>query len=198
MTVSKRSWFVMEQDHLPPLRTLAVISFTLMLISTPLFIFTSGVGQYVREYAGLIWHLSMFFFIMKLPTPAWGRFAGAMWVTLDVTSGLLYLNNFYGVLADASLGIATTGPFALPYVVRLGAHCFLGLWLMSSALTARNRVIAWCGVAAGALLLGYSLVSPFGPTWLLMLNAPFMIVWFALICSGRYATGPVPATGAVA
>ena len=43
----------MEEDHLPPLKTLSVISFSLLIISTPLFAFTDGPGQYIREYVGL-------------------------------------------------------------------------------------------------------------------------------------------------
>ena len=71
-----KKWFTPEGDHLPPLKTLAAIGFTLRVISMPFFAFTSGAGQYAREYLGLIWHLSMFFFINKLPTPEWGKRAG--------------------------------------------------------------------------------------------------------------------------
>lgn len=174
-----------EADHLPPLKTLSVISFALLLVSTPLFAFTSGVGQYVREYVGLIWHLSMFFFICKLPTPEWGRKAGTYWVVLDVLSGLMYLNNLYGVMGDLSLGIATVS-LSLPNITRYAAHIFEGMWLISSAMTTKDQRIKVCGICAGSLLALYSFVCPFAPGWMLMLNVPFMLVWFYLIVRGKY------------
>ena len=61
--------FKMEDDYLPPLKTLATISFVILLCSMPLFAFNSGIGEYVRKYFGIIWHISMFFFINKLATP---------------------------------------------------------------------------------------------------------------------------------
>lgn len=148
--------------------------------------FKGGSGEYAREYLGLFWHITMFFFICKLPTPEWGKKAGTFWVILDVLSGLLYLNNFYGILGDASLGIATETGMTLCTAVRLAAHVFEGLWLISSAYTTDNKVIKVCGILAGVLLGGYSLVSPFAPSWMLMLNTPFMIVWFFMIVLGKY------------
>ena len=61
--------FKMEDDYLPPLKTLATISFVILLCSMPLFALNGGIGEYVREYFGIIWHISMFFFINKLVTP---------------------------------------------------------------------------------------------------------------------------------
>lgn len=177
--------FHLESDGLPPLKALSIISFSLLLLSTPFFAFTSGTGQYIREYLGLIWHLSMFFFINKLPTPEWGRKAGTYWIVLDVLSGLLYLNNFYGITGDLSLGIAAVS-LTLPNAARYAAHIFEGLWLASSAITTQNKIIKACGLAAGGLLALYSFLCPFAPGWLLTLNVPFMLVWFYQIVRGRY------------
>ena len=117
-----RKWFVPEkQDYLPPLKTLVIISFALLVISTPFFVFTEEPGQYAREYLGLIWHLSMFFMICKLPVPEWGKKAGTYWVILDILSGALYLNYFYGITGDLSLGIAGVS-LTLPNAVRYAAH----------------------------------------------------------------------------
>lgn len=177
--------FKLEEDHLPSLRTLSIISFSLLIISTPLFIFTEGIGQYIREYLGLIWHLSMFFFINKLPTPEWGKKAGTYWIVLDVLSGLMYLNNFYGLTGDLSLGIVSIS-LTLPEITRYAAHIFEGLWLISSSLTTDHKIIKICGLMAGLLLMAYSFVCPFAQEWLLMLNVPFMIVWFIFIVGGKY------------
>lgn len=176
-----------SKDYLPSLKTLSIISFTLFLCGAVLFPFEDGgIMTYIREYAGLLWHISMFFFIVKLPTPEWGRKAGTYWVLIDVLSGLLYLNNFYGIVGDAGLGTAVQTGLALPYVVRLAAHVFEGIWLISSALTTDNKAIKLCGVLAGVLIGGYSIVSPFVPSWCLALNMPFMLVWFILIVLGNY------------
>ena len=177
--------FTFEGDHLPPLKTLATVAFALLLVSAPFFAFTEGTGQYLREYLGLVWHLSMFFFICKLPCPEWGRRAGTYWIVLDVLSGLLYINNLYGICGDLNLGIAAIS-LTLPNAVRYAAHIFEGLWLISSAATTQNRLVKICGVAAGALLATYSFVCPFAPGWMLMLNVPFMLVWFYQIVRGRY------------
>src|SRR5574344_816155 len=185
-----KKWFHLEDDHLPPLQTLAIISFSLMIASMPLFLFSGGIGEYIREYVGLIWHISMFFFIMKLPVPAWGKVAGSFWIVLDVLSGMLYLNNFYGVVSDPTLGIVNQGPFTICYITRLAAHIFEGTWLISSALTTKNKVIKGFGVLAGVLLAGYSFLSPFVPTWVFSLNSPFMIVWFFIIAIGKYEKKP--------
>lgn len=179
------SWLKPESDHLPPLKTLTVIAFSLLVVSMPLFSFSGGIGEYVREYMGLIWHFSMFFFISKLPTPEWGRTCGRFWIVLDVLSGLLYINNFYGITSDLSFGIAAQ-TMTLCTTVRLAAHCFEGLWLISSALTTKNKIIKICGTMAGILIAGYSLVSPFAPGWMLSLNVPFMLVWFVQIVRGKY------------
>lgn len=185
--MKRKMSFKAESDHLPTLKLLSKIAFILFLCGAVLFPFDDG-GKwtYLREYVGLVWHLSMFFFISKLPTPEWGRKAGTYWVLIDVLSGLLYLNNFYGMTGDASLGIATVGPYQICYVIRLCAHIFEGIWLVSSALTTDNKAIKVCGVLAGVLISGYSIVSPFAPAWCLSLNMPFMLIWFVLIVLGKY------------
>lgn len=177
----KNRWFSLESDYLPPLETLARIGFGLLVISMPLFAFHGGSGEYLREYVGLIWHLVMFFFIQKLPIPQWGRTCGNLWICLDVLSGILYILHFYNI---GSAG--DKAAINLCLAIRLAAHCFEGLWLMSSALTTKHRAIQICGLLAGLLLAGYSLISPFAPGWLLMLNSPFMLVWFYLIIKVKY------------
>ena len=187
MNQNIKSWLAVEEDNLPSLKTLSFISFTFFLCGALLFpLDDGGTWTYIREYVGLIWHLSMFFFINKLGTPEWGKKAGTYWVLIDVLSGILYLNNFYSILGDASLGIASSGPFQICYVIRLCAHIFEGIWLISSAITTDNKVIKVCGICAGILIAGYSLVSPFSPTWLLTLNMPFMIIWMFMILIGKY------------
>lgn len=180
-----KTWFIPQEDHLPPLKTISVISFALLLVSLPLFMFTDGVGQYVREYLGLIWHLSMFFFICKLPAPDWGRRAGTFWVLLDVLSGVLYLNNFYGIEADLTLGIATQGAFTLCNTIRLAAHLFEGIWIISTTRTTRNVAVKVCAYLGGGLLVLYTLVSPFAPEWMFSANSPFVLVWLFLIALGK-------------
>ena len=100
-------------------------------------------------------------------------------------SGLLYLNNFYGITGNLSLGIIAVS-LTLPNTVRYAAHIFEGLWMISSAQTTNNKVIKMCGVLAGVLLAGYSFVCPFAPEWMLMLNTPFMLVWMFMIVRGKY------------
>lgn len=179
------TWLKREEDNLPSLKTLSIVSFSLLLVSSPFLLFTSGVGQYIREYLGLVWHLAMFFFISKLQVPEWGKKAGTYWIVLDVLSGLLYLNNFYSIVGDMSLGIATVS-LSLPNTVRYAAHIFEGLWLISSAFGTKNKLIKICGILAGLFIASYSFVCPFAPGWMLMLNTPFMYIWFFMIVRGKY------------
>lgn len=174
-----------EKDYLPSLKKLSLISFVLLVCFSPLFIFKDGIGEYIREYTGLIWHISMFFFICKLNTPHWGKKAGICWITLDILSGMLYLCNFHGITGDLSLGISAVS-LTLPKAIRYSAHIFEGIWLMSSALTTKNKVIKICGILAGFLIAFYSFVCPFAPEWVLMLNVPFMYIWFFMIVRGKY------------
>ena len=97
----------------------------------------------------------------------------------------MYLNNLYGIMGDLSLGIATVS-LSLPNITRYAAHIFEGMWLISSAMTTKDRRIKVCGICAGSLLALYSFVCPFAPGWMLMLNVPFMLVWFYLIVRGKY------------
>ena len=127
----------------------------------------------------------MYFFISKLPVPEWGRRAGTYWIVLDVLSGMMYLNNLYGIMGDLTLGTATVS-LSLPNITRYAAHIFEGLWLISSAMTTKDRVIQLCGICAGCLLALYSFVCPVAPAWMLTLNVPFMLVWFYRIVRGRY------------
>lgn len=90
-------------------------------------------------------------------------------------SGLLYLNNFYGITSDLSLGIAAVS-LTLPNVTRYAAHIFEGLWLGSSAITTQNKTIKVYALAAGSLIALYSFLCPVAPEWFLTLNVPFMLV----------------------
>lgn len=177
--------FHMEEDHLPPLKTLSVISFSLLIISTPLFAFTDGPGQYIREYVGLYGIFSCTSLFQNFQYRSGGRRAGTYWIVLDVLSGMMYLNNLYGIMGDLTLGTATVS-LSLPNITRYAAHIFEGLWLISSAMTTKDRVIQLCGICAGCLLALYSFVCPFAPAWMLTLNVPFMLVWFYRIVRGRY------------
>ena len=170
--------FKLEEDYLPSLSLLSRISFVLLLLSLPFFAFHGGLGEYIREYLGLIWHFSMFFLIQKLPTPSWGRQAGTLWVVLDALSGLLYLLGFGAITSAAGM--------SLTLAIRLTANLFEGLWLISSSLTTKHKMIRLTGICGGLLLAGYSWVSPFAPAFLLSLNAPFVLVWLFLIAKGKY------------
>ncbi len=186
MSEKIKKWFKLEEDYLPPLKTLSVISFLLLICSAPLFAFSGGIGEYIREYVGLVWHFSMFFFINKLNTPKWGKTAGTFWIVLDILSGILYINNFYSIVGNEELGIAIQTEITLCLAIRLAAHCFEGIWFISSTLTTDNKVVKVCGVLAGVLIAGYSLASPFAPSWMLALNMPFVIIWFLWIVRGKY------------
>ena len=168
-----RCWrFGASEDYLPQYRSLGVVALCIMLVSLPLFAFKDGTGAYIREYWGIFWHLSMFLFISKLPTPQWGRAAGYSWVTLDVLTGMLYIS---GVPGDE------TNHF------RMAAHLFLGMWLMSSVFTSTSRWVKITGFVAGAWLFGYSWVSPFVSEVFLLPNSPFFIAFMILIALGKYA-----------
>ena len=117
------------------------------------------------DYPGITWHLLTFILVAKLAAPDWARAAGYGWLVIDVTVGVLTLNNV---------------PFAIYFPIRLGGHIFGGTWITMASLSA-PRAMKIVGVITGVWLAGYSFVSPFVPAKALAPDSMLVLVWLGII-----------------
>lgn len=122
-----------------------------------------------NDYPGILFHLAMFGLVAKLDAPDWAKAAGYGWLFLDVTTGIMTLNNV---------------PMSTAIYVRLGGHIFGGVWLIVASLSG-SRSMKVVGSIAGIWLIAYSFVSPFVPIKALGPQALLVLVWLAIV-SWRY------------
>jgi hypothetical protein len=122
-------------------------------------------GAIWAEYPGIVYHLLMYILVAKLPSPEWARAAGYGWLTLDIMTGVLVLNRVPRAIADP---------------VRLGSHIFGGLWFIMVSLCG-SLPIKIVGVLAGALLFGYTFVSPFLSTVWLSPASVLVLAWLWIL-----------------
>lgn len=146
-------------------RTLAVLPIVLF-IPTLVSFAVAEPGVIWPEYTGVFFHLSILFVIFRMRAPAWTKAAGVAWITLDVLTGITWIN---GVPYD------TTWP------IRLGGHVFAGTWIATSSLFATSRSIRVVGVLTGVWLGGYSFVANIAPEPVLYPASLLLIAWFALL-----------------
>lgn len=98
--------------------------------------------------------------------PPWAKAAGFGWITLDVLTGALLINEVPAELADQ---------------IRLGGHILAGLWIVTAALVHRVAAVRIVGTVTGTWLGGYTFVAPFVPEGSLGPAAGMLIVWLILL-----------------
>ena len=155
-----------------PLRSVAARWFSLaaMLLFIPIALsFVITPRPWWNDYPGILFHLAMFGLVAKLDAPDWAKAAGYGWLFLDVTTGIMTLNNV---------------PMSTAIYVRLGGHIFGGIWLIVASLSG-SRAMRFVGFIAGLWLIAYSFVSPFVPIKALGPQALLVLIWLAIV-SWRY------------
>ncbi|MGW5640882.1 hypothetical protein ACWEWQ_40175, partial [Streptomyces sp. NPDC003832] len=123
-------------------RTLAILPpvlFTPSLVS-----FAVAPGTVGAEYTGILFHLAILFVVARLPAPEWARAAGYGWLTLDILSAVMTINEV---------------PHEIAWSVRLGGHVLAGVWFITTSLLAAPRGVRVVGVVLGAWLIGGSLLT---------------------------------------
>ncbi|MFE6365703.1 hypothetical protein ACFVP3_37680 [Streptomyces sp. NPDC057806] len=146
------------------LRTLALlppILFTPSLVS-----FAVAPGTVGVEYTGILFHLAIMFVVARLPAPEWARAAGYGWLTLDVLSAVLTINEL---------------PHDIAWAVRLGGHVPAGMWFVTTSLLAAPRSIRVTGVVLGSWLALYSLLGNVLSEEFLYPGGLLVPVWFILL-----------------
>ncbi|MFJ5780173.1 hypothetical protein [Streptomyces sp. NPDC093094] len=146
------------------LRTLAVLPpvlFTPTLVS-----FAVAPGTVGVEYTGILFHLAVMFVVARLPAPEWARAAGYGWLTLDVLSAVMTINE---VLHD------------IAWAVRLGGHVMAGMWFITTSLLAAPRGVRVVGVVLGSWLALYSFLGNVLPQEALYPGGLLVPVWFLLL-----------------
>ncbi|MBY3465809.1 hypothetical protein HFN80_17690 [Rhizobium laguerreae] len=130
------------------------------------------------EYLGILFHLALFLLVPRLSAPDWAKAAGYGWLLLDVTVGIMALNQV---------------PQEVTMPIRLGGHVFAGLWIVSASF-AGSAAMKLVGVIAGVWLFSFSFVSPFLPYKALAPATLMVLLWLAIIAlqNGSKRTGPHP------
>ena len=145
-------------------RSVAIAALLLFAPVTVSFALAPG-AEWIRNYPGILFHLSLFMLVAKLEAPEWARAAGYGWLVLDTMVGVLTLN---GV------------PFEIYSHIRLGGHIFGGIWIATTSLSG-SRAVQIVGVFTGLYLAGFTFVSPFLSIKVLGPNAILILVWLGII-----------------
>ncbi len=170
--------------------TREILSFrTLALLPPVLFIpslvsFAVAPGAVAVEYTGVLFHLAIMFLVPRLPAPMWGKAAGFGWITLDVLSGIMTINEV---------------PHEIAWSVRLGGHVLAGMWFITTSLLSVPSSVRVVGTVMGAWLALYSFLGNVLPQEFLFPGGILVPVWFLLLA--RYhrpegeATPPLSPAG---
>jgi hypothetical protein len=151
-----------EKVNLPSVRVLALAA---ILSWVPVAVgFAMTPKPWWINYPGIVFHLSLFFLVPRLPAPSWARAAGYGWLIIDTTVGVLSLN---GV------------PDAIAQPMRLGGHIFAGIWIAVSSLSGSTPMMV-TGLISGIWLFVFTFVSPFYPMSALGPASLVVLVWLGL------------------
>lgn len=145
-------------------RTLALLPpvlFTPSLVS-----FAVAPGAVAVEYTGVLFHLAIMFIVARMPAPAWAKAAGFGWLTLDVLSAIMTINEI---------------PHDIAWAVRLGGHVMAGMWFITTSLLAPPKSIRVVGVILGSWLALYSFLGNVLPQEFLFPGGILVPVWFLLL-----------------
>lgn len=117
------------------------------------------------DYVGILLHLAMFMLVAKLEAPDWAKAAGYGYVLLDVTTGVLTINDV---------------PYSTALFIRLAGHIFCGIWMVTASLQGSwpTRVV---GIITGTWLAGYTIVAAFVPITALGPASILTVIWMAML-----------------
>ncbi|MGX6607929.1 hypothetical protein ACWKSP_38260 [Micromonosporaceae bacterium Da 78-11] len=166
-----------ETRELLSLRTLAILP--IVLFTQTLFVAVVAPDSKISDATGILFHLAVLFLVSRLPGPVWAKAAGFGWLTLDVASGAMSLNDV---------------PHDIAFPVRLGGHILAGVWVITVALLASSPSVRIVGVIVGLWLALYTFVGSVLPEILLAPAGILTLVWFGLVAWQAKPTTPALAT----
>lgn len=146
-------------------RTIAILPIILFIPSLVSFAIAEP-GVVWPEYSGIFFHLAILLLITRMDAPEWAKAAGYGWITLDVLTGILSINDV---------------PYDITWPVRLGGHVLAGTWILFSSAYARQSIVRIVGGVTGVWLAGYSFVANIAPESVLCPAALLIVVWFAIL-----------------
>jgi hypothetical protein len=147
------------------MRTIALLPIILFIPSLVSFVIAEPDVKW-PEYTGVFFHLAILFLVSRMDAPDWAKAAGYGWITLDVLSGIMAIND---VAHD------------ITWPVRLGGHVLAGTWILVSSLCARHLAIRIVGVLTGSWLGSYSFIANIVPEPVLYPASLLIIAWFVLL-----------------
>jgi hypothetical protein len=153
-----------HRRHYLSLRSLALLPLVLFFPAVVAFFVDPDVAW--GEYLGVFFHVSILFLVSRLEAAPWAKAAGYGWVTLDVLTGILMINDV---------------EYDTAWAVRLGGHVLAGIWIVSSSLVSKVWPVGVVGVITGLWLASYSFVGDALPESFLRPAGILILVWFALL-----------------
>jgi hypothetical protein len=154
---------MIQATYLPSARILTLAA--LVCVAPVVATFWVAPGVWWAEYPGMLFHLSIFFLVPRLPAPVWAKAAGYGWAIIDTTVGAMVLN---GVPRE----------IAMP--TRLGGHIFAGIWILGTSLSGSTS-IRLIGCIAGIWVSAFTFVARFVPQAMLRPASLLVLVWLAVI-----------------
>jgi hypothetical protein len=162
---------MIEANHFPSARLLSLVA--LVCVAPVIATFWVAPGVWWAEYPGILFHLSIFFLVSRLPASAWAKAAGYGWTIIDTTVGAMVLNGL---------------PREIAMSTRLGGHIFAGIWILGTSLSGSTS-IRLIGCIAGVWVSAFTLVASFVPQAMLRPASLLVLVWLAVIAWQDGSTG---------
>ncbi|MFD5142451.1 hypothetical protein [Streptomyces sp. NPDC058401] len=156
-----------------------VLSFRTLCVLPPILFAPTLVSHFVApgavaiEYTGILFHLCIMVVISRMDSPLWAKAAGFGWITLDVLSGMLTINEI---------------PADLASTVRLAGHVLAGVWFVTASLQARPKSVRIVGTLVGVSLGLSSFLGAFLPAVIAAPSGLLLPVWFLLL-AWKYEPG---------
>lgn len=148
-----------------------VLSFRTVAVLPAVLFAPTLIGVFFAPHAwwgttlGILFHVAAFFFVSRVPAPAWARAAGFGWLALDVAVGIMTLNLV---------------PFDIYMPLRLGGHVIAAMWLITVSLLSRGVLLKVLGLVTAVWLALFSFFGSVLPISLLGPPGILIVVWFVL------------------
>ncbi len=145
-------------------RQVAILPIVLFVPTMVAFVLFPGTK--ISNVLGLFFHLAALFVVARMPAPEWAKASGYGWLVLDVLCAAMIINDV---------------PHAIAWPVRLGAHIFAGVWLITVSLLCLPKSIRIVGVVTGGVwLAAFTFFATMLPVTLLGPPGVLTCIWFGL------------------
>jgi hypothetical protein len=153
-------------------RTVTILPNLFFIPAVALYLINPGLK--ISHVLGIIFHMLVIFVVSRLPAPQWAKAAGYCGIALDITSGVMSLNNL---------------PSDIALSLRLSAHLLSAMWFISASLLRKPLAIRILGVAEGLWIGLYTFFGSVLPITVLAPASVISVVWYGILAY-KYPTTP--------